>query len=303
MNYSSKLLLFGEYTVIKGSQALAMPFPYYSGGWAYAGEEEDASLLQQDLNSFAAYLDELKNEENLLSRIDIRLFQEAINNGLYFKSNIPGGYGLGSSGALCAAVYDHFATKKIRRDDEASFSRLKRDLAQLESFFHGSSSGIDPLICYLSKAVLIESDGRIKTVSLPPIIPDDEAALFLFDTGISRKTGPLVKLFLEKCRSADYEHGLLLELIPAVEHAIASLLAAHWELLFEKLHDISFFQQKYFAEMIPPAFEALWKKNLHSELYKLKLCGAGKGGFFLGFTKNFEKTLSVLHNFDLIKVF
>ena len=36
-----------------------------------------------------------------------------IDKGMYFDSSIPQGYGVGSSGALVAAVYDKYANDKI----------------------------------------------------------------------------------------------------------------------------------------------------------------------------------------------
>jgi len=34
-------------------------------------------------------------------------------------------------------------------------------------------------------------------------------------------------------------------------------------------------------EMIPPSLHQSWKEGLEGRDYKLKLCGAGGGGFFL----------------------
>ncbi len=36
-----------------------------------------------------------------------------LKTGLYFDSSIPQGYGVGSSGALVAAIYDKYAKNKI----------------------------------------------------------------------------------------------------------------------------------------------------------------------------------------------
>ena len=36
-----------------------------------------------------------------------------LQNGMYFDSSIPQGYGVGSSGALVAAFYDRYAFNKI----------------------------------------------------------------------------------------------------------------------------------------------------------------------------------------------
>ena len=54
--HHAKLLLFGEYTIIKGSSALAIPYRALGGEWAYNGKERH---LQERLPDFAAYLTEL----------------------------------------------------------------------------------------------------------------------------------------------------------------------------------------------------------------------------------------------------
>ena len=48
------------------------------------------------------------------------------NNGLFFKSNIPQGYGLGSSGAMVAAFYDRYAKKKISPNEKLTKIKLQK---------------------------------------------------------------------------------------------------------------------------------------------------------------------------------
>lgn len=71
----------------------------------------------------------IEQHDRLSARLSRNLRSE-VDLGLNFESNIPVGYGLGSSGALVAAIYDDFFTEKA-----SEFSELKRDLADLESFF------------------------------------------------------------------------------------------------------------------------------------------------------------------------
>ena len=54
--------------------------------------------------------------------------------------------------------------------------------------------------------------------------------------------------------------------------------------------------------MIPPDFKKIWRYGLDSNDYKLKLCGAGGGGFILGITKDFEKTKIILSGYNLIRL-
>lgn len=282
-SYYAKLLLFGEYTIIRGSQALAMPLRQYSGHWRFAADDEP---VLYKLEEFVQYLLRLKDKGELLTDMDLRRFEREINRGLYFESDIPAGYGVGSSGALCAAVYSRYAVNPFARNDEAHYVRLKQQLSQLEGYFHGASSGADPLICYLNHPVLLLPDGRARLVNPPEKAPADEGSFFLLDTGISRKTGPLVELFLFKCERESFVHALRTELAPATENAIRLYLSGQREALFSEVRRLSEFQYRHFQEMVPAPFRRLWQEGLDSEAFYLKLCGAGGGGFLLGYCRD-----------------
>ena len=47
-----------------------------------------------------------------------------IKRGLFFKSSIPIGYGLGSSGALVSAVYNQYFFNKIEISEDISSNKL-----------------------------------------------------------------------------------------------------------------------------------------------------------------------------------
>lgn len=294
--YHSKLLLLGEYITIKGGQALAMPLPNYRGQWCFQSHSESLSLFP-----FFKYLKNLQNRGESGFQLNLSSFQKALENQLYFESNIPIGYGLGSSGALCAAIYDSFALDKIDSHEVKRWMELKKILAQMESFFHGESSGTDPLICYLHQPVLIESKKTILPTTLPLNFPPNDQSLFLIDTGISRKTGPLVKLFLKKCEDEYYNQRCQTELLSYNDDAIAAYLQGNWALFFELVHQISYFQFKYFQEMIPEDFRTLWLEGLSGTDFKLKLCGAGGGGFILGIG-NEKSVLPFLSNLQKILI-
>lgn len=274
--YPSKLLLFGEYTIINGSRALAVPYAHYAGNWAIGAEPDDRLL------AFAAYLAE---EASLQAQLDTRGFHQAVQAGLYFASNIPTGYGLGSSGALCAAVYDKYAFNQIGKEEVNRFGLLRQQLATMERHFHGSSSGTDPLICYLQHPVMIHSEGIIKLVDLPDFtgLP---YSFFLLDTGISRSTGPLVKHYLAKCEQPAYKRNISNVLNPQVDLLIDNFLQAEWSRVEEGMKKVSQLQWTHFQEMIPDDLKSIWQQGLAAGAYTLKLCGAGGGGFLLGMAAN-----------------
>ena len=264
--YHGKLLLLGEYTILRGSQGLAMPLELFNGFWSKKGVDPAPGIL----SAMADYL--VKN--SFPFELDIVQFKKDLAEGWHFTSDIPFGYGAGSSGALTAGIYDRYVSDKA-----VNLSQLKKELGWMEGFFHGASSGIDPLICYLNQTILLQGKAEL---GVAENIPDYRDQFFLIDTGIARKTAPLVHIFLEKSKDINYQQRCDAELIPAVDEAITAFLAADWSGLFEQWHEISFFQYKYFSEMIPKAFRQIWLDGLAGDDYKLKLCGAGGGGFILG---------------------
>lgn len=271
--FHAKLLLFGEYSVIKNSKALAVPHARYFGAWDWAGKPE-AAVLQQDLPRFAAWLAQQPLET------DFQRFQQDLAQGLFFNSNIPTGYGLGSSGALVAAVYERYARKPIAPNETLHLPALKAELALLEGFFHASSSGIDPFISYVDQPVVLSGQGGISV--LPGVQWPKAFRFFLINTGKARQTGPLVQSFLKKCTLKSYLHEVETPLKPAVDEAIQFFLDGDEERLFASTDRISRFQLAYFREMIPDEFLPLWERSLGGDVFRMKLCGAGGGGFLLG---------------------
>ena len=151
--YYSKVILFGEYSMIFDATALMIPLKRFSAQWQFPQSRNLASSLpsNQSLKHFCKYLSENQGLSNLF---DFQSFNKDLNDGLFLASNVPSGYGLGSSGTLVAAVYDRYAMQKT--DD---CLQLKTLFGQMESFFHGSSSGIDPLQCYLGQPFRITPKG------------------------------------------------------------------------------------------------------------------------------------------------
>jgi mevalonate kinase len=297
--YPAKLLLFGEHTVNAGSQALAMPLPLFYGHWEYITDQSsELRKLQMSLPQFAEYLDRTSRQGELILPIDVAGFREALFRGLIFRSNIPRGYGAGSSGALVAAVFDSFHLQTV--DDH---SLLKKGLAQMESFFHGTSSGTDPLICFLQKPLLLGRES-VRLLELPQAsIAGSTNRLFLLDTGIERKATPLIEYFLKKMQEENFRKHCRNLLLPAVDGAIEAFLEQNWEKLFVHMHGISDFQLRFLEKMILSAFREIWQAGLESDHFRLKICGAGGGGFLLGISKNFPETEKALTDFRLLPVF
>ena len=278
---------------MKGSQALAMPLTSHFGTWQFAEEVDDVDTLQQQLPQFFDYL----NNQKLSPVLDLGRFYTDLQKGLYFKSSIPTGYGLGSSGALCAAIYDRYAFSKV-----SNLLVLKDLFGTLESYFHGQSSGMDPLVCYANQPLLIATKENIQTVHIPTPI-DKKNTLFLIDTHIPRKTAPFVNGFLERCEDPRYEARCSNQLVPSVNEAIAAILKNDWQLLYQAFQQISTFQLTHFDFMIPDGFKGVWKKGLESDDFKLKICGAGGGGYLLGISRDFDRTKQLLTGYNWLQIF
>lgn len=303
--YPAKLLLFGEHTVNIGSQALAVPLPLFSGKWAYASHLGPAELAarQMLLPQLADYLHQLQQRGELLADLDVAAFKQALANGLVFESNIPTGYGAGSSGALVAAIFGNWKLENWKIGS-GSLLELKKSLAQMEAFFHGTSSGTDPLICFLQKTVLLGGPKGVEVIekSSRGQLATAGYSLFLLDTGMPRQATPLIEYFLAKMRDDAFAEHCRGELLPAVDAAIAAYLSGDGRRVFEEIHRIGGFQLRFLEQMIPERFRLIWQQGLDGDLFKLKVCGAGGGGFLLGITWDFEATKAALPDQKLIQV-
>ncbi len=156
--FYSKILLFGEYGIIRDSKGLSIPYNFYNGALKKDENPSDEAIKSNgNLKRFVVYLETLQNEQPDLVTFDLVTLKNDIETGMYFDSSIPQGYGVGSSGALVAAIYDKYAQNKITVLENLTREKLlqlKNIFSQMESFFHGKSSGLDPLNSYLSIPIL-----------------------------------------------------------------------------------------------------------------------------------------------------
>ncbi|MBK9329928.1 MAG: mevalonate kinase [Sphingobacteriales bacterium] len=303
-SFNSKILLFGEYSIIQDSMGLTLPYNEFNGKLTFDVKEMNEQFVSESnehLADFSEYLQNLLATQKLNIEFDIESFKNDIENGMYFQSTIPQGFGVGSSGALVAAVYGKYTKNKIAFDqapDKETILQLKKILAQMESYFHGNSSGVDPLICYLNLPLLINGKNGVEPVKVEMNNPG-KGAIFLIDTGISRSTEPLVKYYMQRMEEPSFREFVDKQLKPFANNCIQAFLEGDKETLFAYMKLLSKFQFEHFKPMIPKLFNKMWKRGLDSGEYYLKLCGAGGGGFILGFTQNFELTKKQLKGQNL----
>ena len=311
--YYSKVMLFGEYSIILGSMGLTIPYSHFNGQLRFINNDSYTNLnfakkSNQQLSELFDYIHKLKGNNELLADIDTERFQHDLKNGLYFESSIPEGYGLGSSGALVASVYNEYASNKTESRlgiSDQELIELKKQFAQIESFYHGTSSGIDPLICYLKHPIVLENANHISSVGIPRKDVLNEDAIFLLDAETTGKTAPLVKRFMDKIKDPTFKQSIDNELIPLTNKCITSLLKGQLRDVFGMLKQLSSFQLQHFKEMIPENIQLFWQEGLKNQLYTMKLCGSGGGGFFLGFTRNYPDTKEFFarHGKEIIPVY
>ncbi len=303
-SFNSKILLFGEYSIIQDSMGLTLPYTEFNGKLTFDANEINEQFVTESnehLLEFAHYIQTLLNDKKLNIDFDIDAFKKDIEDGMYFQSSIPQGFGVGSSGALVAAVYGKYTKNKITIDsapNKETILSLKAILAKMESHFHGSSSGVDPLICYLNLPLLINGKNGVEPVKVE-MNSVGKGAIFLIDTGISRSTEPLVKYYMQRMEEPTFREFVDKQLKPFANNCIQAFLDGDKETLFAYMKLLSKFQFEHFKPMIPKLFNKMWKRGLDSGEYYLKLCGAGGGGFILGFTQNFEHTKKQLKGQNL----
>ncbi|MAU17434.1 MAG: mevalonate kinase [Muricauda sp.] len=307
--FYSKILLFGEYGIIKDSKGLSIPYNFFKG--ALKRDKNDSEMAQESnksLKAFAEYLKELEHKEDGLVSFDIEALEKDVADGMYFDSSIPQGYGIGSSGALVAAIYDRYATDKITVLENLTREKLlqlKDIFGKMESFFHGKSSGLDPLNSYLSLPILINSKDNIESTSIPSQNTEGKGAVFLLDSGMTGETAPMVQLFMENMKQEGFRNMIKDQFVKHTDACVEDFLNGNIKSLFGNLKQLSHVVFDHFKPMIPSKFHKLWQKGIETNDYYLKLCGSGGGGYILGFTQDLEKakkalkghTLEVVYNF------
>ncbi|MCH7784926.1 MAG: mevalonate kinase [Bacteroidetes bacterium] len=305
--FYSKILLFGEYGIIKDSKGLSIPYNFYKGALKINDHHNESTLRSnKKLKLFLAYLEDIQKENPELVTFNLKALKLDIDKGMYFDSSIPQGYGVGSSGALVAAVYDKYAYNKITILENLTREKLlilKAIFAEMESFFHGKSSGLDPLNSYLSLPILINSKDNIEPAGIPSQTQYGKGAVFLLDSGITGETAPMVHIFMENMKNEGFRKMLKDQFVKHTDACVEDFLKGDVKSLFSNIKQLSKVVLDNFKPMIPKEFQTLWKKGIDTNAYYLKLCGSGGGGYMLGFTEDIVKARKALEKYKLEVVY
>ena len=272
--------------MIFGSEALLTPYYSAFGEWSSVINRPSARAFEsnESIRKFYNYL----NDNDEFRILDLKRFEMEINAGLFFDSNIPLGYGVGSSGALVAAIFDRY--KLIEIND---IPKLKSFLAKMECFFHGSSSGMDPLQCYLGKPFILSqqtTDNGQRMTILEDDFMSDDIHIFLIDTKIKSPTAPLVERFKELRKDSSYLDKFDNKYVPLISKCIKSLIDKNNDDFYKYLSEVSKLQIELLSHTIPEETKDYFLTDINKDGFQVKLCGAGGGGFLLGFSNNIQKT-------------
>ncbi len=264
--YPSKLILFGEYSVVMGSQVLGIPVFDSYGYWSK--ESGPNSFLSDEL------FDYLKS--SCSEFLDEHRINELSNGRWHYRSNIKRGYGMGSSGALSAAIYDYCAI-----EPENDNTELQHFLSIIESFFHGKSSGFDPLISIKACPVMRDAHGSYKLLDRETMPTQNLDKIYLLDSGDKRRVKGLVPKFVSLYEN---DTGLYSELTNLNNNLIDHFLDG--DSITQPFAELSKFQLDHMSPMIMDHLVPFWKQGLDSGDYYVKICGSGGGGYYLIYVLN-----------------
>ena len=214
--------------------------------------------------------------------IDIQGLKNDLELGLHFDSNIPVASGLGSSGALVASIFHKYLRTEI---NNLQIEDIKNILSIIESKFHGKSSGLDPLVSFYNKSILL-SNQKIKLLDH---IDYKDCTIYLVDSNINASTKEMIEIFNKKMNNNDFSNFFNNVFINKTNVCIDNLLnnSSSFQDSIKELSEITF---KNFQEMIPNQIKEKWEFGIKTNSYFMKLCGSGGGGFFTIF--DFENQVS-----------
>ena len=288
--YYSKVILFGEYSMIFDATALMIPLRRFSAQWQFPLSRNRAASLpsNQSLKRFCQYLSE---NASLSDLFDLQAMKKDLDEGLFLSSNVPTGYGLGSSGTLVAAVYDRYALQKTE-----DYLQLKLLFGLMESHFHGSSSGIDPLQCYLGKPFGITPNG---VEQLSDDFLKKDIHVCLIDTKIKSNTKPLVDHFKQQREDAEFLNRFQSEYVPCVSACIEAMIGGDKDSFFKSLRRLTQGQMNFLRPMITDNTMGLFTADYDFH-FGVKISGSGGGGYVLGFTDDVAKATQSLENYEVV---
>lgn len=269
MKIFGKILLFGEYAILEGGNALSVPSPQHFGELKLSASSPKELESHIHLSEFANYL-----EKNYSQYFGLTTLEADLRQKLFFESNIPQGYGVGSSASVVAAFL-----KQYGKAIPETLEEKKELFGAIESHFHGKSSGLDVLVCYENAPVLIQNS-RLKIEH--SIHPSDYTKFELIDTKEIGLTSKQVSMF--KGQNSKFKEHFRNEYVDFTNRAIDYFLMGVEEKMFAEMKKLSNFAFENMPFAIPDSFKPQWEASLNDSNTVMKLCGSGGGGFVIKYS-------------------
>lgn len=299
--YAGKILLFGEYSVLYGTKGLVLPYDKFSGAWTF--RDTPNSSPDTDLEQFHQFRSQAQSKISF----NWDLFKKDIEQGLIFSSSIPTGAGLGSSGALTAAFYDRYAliNQKEYYAQGVDLNAIRHDLAALESFHHHKSSGIDPLVSWLQRPIMLKGLSDITVLNQldghAEWLQKNSVQLYLIPTHTKRKTGEWIDRFRKKLDQIEFKNWFDDKYCPLVDKTVDNFLDMNNQ-FFDNIFDLCLQQEQWLNDFMQVKTLQSLRNDIKGINANIKLCGAGGGGYFLLFTQGSDNS-ELIEKFSLISVF
>lgn len=183
----AKFLLSGEYAVLVGGKAIALPLTRLQ--LQYKESPLSAIEIKDFSNQHKLILNEneISNQDEIDKLLKLRsLFTNSKDPSLIeVSTQIPIGKGLGSSAALCVAMARYFYPSLPPLE-------IARKAFEGEKIFHGNPSGVDPYCVAFEVPMIFKKDSQ----SFDPLdtthLKQSDLVFFLRDSGGSHKTKSLI---------------------------------------------------------------------------------------------------------------
>jgi D-glycero-alpha-D-manno-heptose-7-phosphate kinase len=210
-----------------------------------------------------------------------------LNIAITVTGDVPGGTGLGSSGALTVGLLRALDAFYMRTHRTMTARYLAETAYNIERFYLGQPVGVqDQYMAAFGGPVRVLSIAQNGTVNTHNILADSSAELkkrlFLFSTGITRKASDI----LARQDKVDNVNNInrLKEIHEIAEmslgaltlrdlDAFGSLMDAHWEA-----------KKQIDPAMTTPEIDLAYRDAILARALGGKVVGAGGGGFLLFYT-------------------
>ena len=274
---SSRWVLCGEHSVLRGGKALLYPLPHYVMDLRYTDFPEMDFKMEVDDSIHYGKTKEIL--ETLLNRALNLLGKKAedLSGKFFVKNTIPFGVGLGGSAALSVALA--WLLNKIGYLDLKNVGSFA---VSLENTFHGKSSGMDVYAVLKNRPLLYQKGCPF--VFPPSLKKNIQPLLFLSDSGVCKSTrmalSQVKRLFEEQPQTAK---ALDRQMQEAVECALQAFGLKEEEKIREKLKLALDIAEDCFKKwgLITPALIIHIKQLKAAGALAAKPTGAGIGGFVI----------------------